>query len=139
MHYRAMFDNEYLGAWDIPTGRNVAVTIERVEARELTSQRGKDHKPVVFFRGKQKGMVMNKTNCKAIAGMYGTDTTQWVGKPIAIYSTTTSAGGETVECLRVRPTPPQVRPARKAEPEPDLAVDHDGNLTVASREPGEEG
>jgi len=117
MHYRSMFDNTYIGAWDIPAGRDVAVTIAKVEAGTLTSQRGQDRKPIVYFKGKTKGMVMNKTNCKAIAGLYGVDTTQWVGKQIAIYSTTTQAGGETVECLRVRPAAPVTANADES-PEP---------------------
>lgn len=104
--YRTMFDNEYLGSWDLQ-GRDVTVTIARVEARKLKSQRGEAHKPVLYFEGKEKGFVCNKTNGRAIAGMYGTKTEAWVGKRITLYATTTSAGGETVDCIRVRPTPPE--------------------------------
>lgn len=117
-HYRTMFDNAYLGAWDIPEGRNVTVTIDRVVAGTLKSQRGTDKKPLVFFKGKKKAMVMNKTNCKTIAAMYGTDVGEWVGKQIAIYSTTTQAGGETVPCLRVKAGAPRGRAADELPPDP---------------------
>jgi hypothetical protein len=51
--------------------------------------------------------------------MYGNDTAKWVGKPIAIYATQTQFGGDTVECIRVRPTPP--KGGRKAPVEPTQA------------------
>lgn len=105
--YRSMYDSDYIGHWDLPQGKDVVVTIERVEARELRVV-GKEtkKKPVVFFKGKDKGMVVVKTNGKAIAGMYGTETAAWVGKQISLYRTTTQMGRDTVECIRVRPTPP---------------------------------
>jgi len=130
MHYRQMFDNKFIGAWDIPKGRDATVTIARVVAQEITSQRGKDRKPVLFFQGKSKGMVINKTNGKAIARMYGDDTTGWVGKQIAIYASTTSAQGEEVECLRVRPSAPR----KGSEPMPADAPEE-----AEAPEPGSEG
>lgn len=106
-HYRSMFDNAYIGAWDIPTGRDAVVTIKKITGGTLKSQRGTDRKPIAFFEGKKKGMVLNKTNCKTIAAMYGDDTDAWIGKQIAIYASTTTAGGETVACLRVRSGEPR--------------------------------
>ena len=105
--YRGMFDREYLGAWDLQ-GRDVTLTITRCVAGELTGSGGKKaKKPLVYFKGKggteTKPLALNKTNGKLIAGMYGPDTTAWVGKKITIYATTTSFGGDTVECIRVRP------------------------------------
>lgn len=105
-HYRSMFDNAYVGAWDLD-GKDVTVTIEKVTAGTLTSQRGTDKKPILHFKGTEKGFVANKTNCKTIATMYGTNVEEWVGKKITLYATTTSAGGETVECIRVRPQAPK--------------------------------
>jgi hypothetical protein len=106
--WRSMFDRDYIGAWDLPKGVDVPVVIERVKAGELTAPGGrKTRKPLVFFKGKEKGLALNKTNSKLIAGMYGNDTAKWVGKPIAIYATQTQFGGDTVECIRVRPTPPK--------------------------------
>ncbi len=104
--YRAMFDRDYIGAWDLGT-KDVTVVIAKVAAGELTAPGGrKTKKPVVHFNGKEKGLALNKTNAKTIAAMYGNDTTEWVGKAIAMYATTTTFGNETVECIRVRPTAP---------------------------------
>jgi hypothetical protein len=102
-----MFDNKYLGNWDLPEGRDVKVVIAKVEAGMLTSAGGRaEKKPLVYFRGKDKAMALNKTNAKAIAGMYGADTKTWVDKPITIYVTQTMSPDGMVPCIRVRPTPP---------------------------------
>lgn len=109
--WRGMFDRDYLGAWDLQ-GRDVTVVIDRVKAGELVGQGGrKARKPVVYFRGKEKGFALNKTNAKAIAAMYGNDTSKWSGQSITIYPTQTQFGGEQVDCIRVRPEKPQ--PAKK--------------------------
>lgn len=104
--YRSMFDSEYIGAWDLE-GRDVTVTIEKVEAGELTTQGGrKARKPIVHFVGKKKGFALNKTNAKIIASLYGKDTKEWIGREITVYPTQTSFGSEQVDCIRVRPMVP---------------------------------
>jgi hypothetical protein len=108
--WRNMFDRDYIGHWDIGEGRDAVVVIATVEAKKVGEGipgRKADRKPILKFEGKDKGMVCNKTNAKAIAAMYGNDTREWVGKPIALYVTTTSSPDGTVPCIRVRPTPPK--------------------------------
>ncbi len=105
MDYRAMFDRDYLGAWDL-LGKDISVTISKVEAKKLKSQHGENLKPIIWFEGKEKGLVCNKTNAKTIAGIYGPDTTKWIGKRIAMYPTTTHSPDGDVECIRIRPTAP---------------------------------
>jgi hypothetical protein len=108
-HWRRLFpDEKYLGAWDLeekPDG--VVVVIDRVQVETLKSARGEDRKPVAYFRGKKKGMVLNKTNCKTIAQLYGENADAWKGQPIELFSTTVQAGGETVPCIRVRSRVPR--------------------------------
>ena len=105
-HYMTMFDRDYIGAFDLD-GKDATVTIVSVTAGQLTAPGGKKNKkPVVKFEGKEKGLALNKTNCKTIAGLYGVDTEAWVGKQITLYPTTTTFGAEEVHCIRVRPTIP---------------------------------
>lgn len=107
MDYRAMFDRDHIGAWDL-AGGDATVTIREVKAGELTGQGGrKAKKPLVFFEGKEKSLALNRTNGKVIATMYGTDTRAWVGKKITIFPTQTQFGGDTVDCIRVRPQIPR--------------------------------
>lgn len=106
MHYRRMYDDsEMLYAYDLEgaQGRDVVVQIEKVWGGELVGEKGrKSKKPFVKFVGREKKLALNKTNGKAIATMYGTDTNEWAGKWIALYATTTEYNGEQRECIRVK-------------------------------------
>jgi len=113
--YRTLYDKPYLASHDLPEGgRDVTVTIERVEGTEIVGEGGKkDRKPVLYFVGKKKGMVCNITNGRTIAKMYGKAIEGWVGKSIAIYAGTTKKGGEMVDSLMVRGVAPAA-PRRRA-------------------------
>ncbi len=106
--YRLLFDSDYLYAFHLQ-GKDVTVRIARVTGGELVGEGGrKSKKPLVYFEGKEKPLPINKTNGKAIAGMYGADTKEWIGKYVTLFPTTTQFGGETKECIRVRPQVPRV-------------------------------
>ena len=104
--YRKMYDKDYLGAWDIE-GKDFTLKIREVKQGDLQSAGGKSKRPVVMFDGAEKGLVLNKTNGKTIAALYGTKTEAWVGKSITIYATKTQMAGEEVDCIRVRPMVPK--------------------------------
>lgn len=107
LDYRTMFDSDYLFAFHLQ-GREVTLKIARVESGLVKGEKGKkDRKPVVYFAGKEKGLALNKTNGKTIAGLYGNDTAQWIGKLVTLYPTTTEFGRETVDCIRIRPGVPR--------------------------------
>jgi hypothetical protein len=118
---RSMYDSEYVAAWDLQ-GKDQVVTIAKVVPGEL-SKAGtskKDRAAIVFFEGRAKGMVVNKTNRKLIGGIVGSFRAKsWVGARITIFPTTCQFGPNTVDCIRVRPTAP--------------------NGKAAAREPGSEG
>ena len=105
--YRSMYDREYLGEWDL-AGREVTVTIREVKGGELTAQGGrKSKKPIVYFSTDKgvaldKGLCLNKTNGKMIAGLYGTKTEEWIGKRITMYPAMTQFGSDTMPCIRVK-------------------------------------
>jgi hypothetical protein len=100
---RKMFDKEYIYAYDLE-GRDVTVTIERVVGGTLVGTGGKSNKkPIVYFKGTKKGLGLNITNARVIAGLYGGfDSEKWVGKRITLYPTTTTFGSQTVDCIRIR-------------------------------------
>jgi len=106
-HWQTMFDpGEFIGNWDLPTGEDTIVTISKVECRQLGNKGTKEKKPIIMFDGSERGLVGNKTNCKTISALYGTDCEQWIGKSIALFSTQCEAFGEMVDCIRVRPEVP---------------------------------
>lgn len=118
-HWKSMMDEkDFLFEFDLQ-GRDIIVTIDRVTAGEIAGEQGrKTKKPIASFVGKKKKLALNATNCKTIAALYGNDTASWSGKAITLYPTTTTFGGQTVPCIRVRPTAPSAT-ARHGSDEPD--------------------
>jgi hypothetical protein len=107
------FPSKYLKAADLQ-GREVRVTIANVEREKM----GDDTKPVVYFKGKEKGVVLNKTNSNMIADAYGDDTEDWFGQDVILLSVMTDYAGKMTPAIRVRiPTARDNKPpAPKADP-----------------------
>lgn len=116
MKIGASFPSDYLKAAHIPDGRRIIVTIENVQIQKIQ----KDTRPVVYFQGKDKGLVLNKTNANKITEIAGTDETDnWRGVQIALFSTMVDYQGKPVAAIRVdypnglsRPSQPQRFAAR---------------------------
>jgi len=116
-----MFPSQYLRASDLG-GQQPVVTIARVTLEPVGQE--KQMKPVMYFEGKTKGMVLNKTNSKKIAELAASaDTDDWTGVQVKLYATEVEYQGETMEGLRVRS--PLAREARPAAPVLRAAVPDD--------------
>lgn len=123
-----VFPSKYLKSDDIGDA-NVPVEIERVEMEEMGQ--GGDHRPVIYFKGKKKGFVCNKTNFTTIAKVLGSDDSDdWTGGKIILYATEVQYGNEMVMGIRVRlktATPPKAKPvaAKAAAPADDDLGEND--------------
>ena len=118
MNISTAFPSKYLRAADLPEGAAPILTIDHVAIEEVGQDR--EARPVIYFTGKQKGMVCNKTNARAIAAIAGDDETDhWSGVQVQLYVAIVSYQGEDVEALRVRapkrPAPPKPKPAPVAD------------------------
>ncbi len=122
-HWKTLFPSLYLGAHDLQ-GRDVTLTIRRVVAEEVKTEKGPERKAIVYFveTGKkvkpgeeEKRLVLNKTNGKTIASLYGSEMNDWMGKRITLFPTIVDAFGEKREALRIRPVPPAPAPETKEE------------------------
>lgn len=114
------FPSNYLKASDLG-GRQVMVTIDHVSFEPVGRQ--KEIKAVVYFKGKEKGLILNKTNATKITQLVGSsETDDWDGARIALYPTETEFAGETTECIRIKPAPmagaPRAVPAAAPPPPP---------------------
>ena len=106
------FPSKYLKASDLGD-QAPTVTIQRV-ASELVG--GKDTRLIAYFHGKQKGLVLNKTNAKAIAAIADSpETDDWEGTTVQLYVTQIEFQGEMTDAVRVRV--PR-RPAAASRPGP---------------------
>lgn len=90
-------------------GSRVKVQIASVKVQEFENDGKKGNKLVLSFVGKEKTLVLNKTNANSIAKMFGPDTDNWIDGTIQIYPTTTTFGDKKdVPCIRVYEEPPQL-------------------------------
>jgi hypothetical protein len=117
------FPSTYLKAADLK-GRMVVVTIDRVEFEPVGQQR--EMKPVIYFVGKEKGVVLNKTNARKITEIAGSALTEeWSGVAVTLYPTETEFQGETVECLRIKAVAKQpAKMQRMTKPDPPAITDN---------------
>jgi hypothetical protein len=103
--------SEYLKAADLQ-GREAAVVISQVKFEKMD---GKD-RAVLFFLGKTKGLMLNKTNINNIVALYGDETNDWNGKEIVLFPAWVDYQGKSVEAIRVK-GPQRSAPQRRPEPE----------------------
>lgn len=115
MHIDSAFPSKYLKASDLQ-GRNVTVKMGRVEQEKI----GDDMKLILYFQGKEKGVVLNKTNANNVASIYGGETEDWYGKEITLVEAMVDFQGKSVPAIRMRAPPRGTAPARQA-PRRELA------------------
>lgn len=102
MEISTVFGGDTLKAADLQ-GQEPVVTIATVTLKEFD----KGNKLVITFVGKKKALVANKTNSNRIAFLHGTNTDNWIGKKIQLYTDLVDFQGSTVEAIRVRPVKQQ--------------------------------
>lgn len=98
MNINAAFPSDYLKAADL-AGQRVTVTMSHVKMAKM----GEDNRPVLYFQGKDKGLVLNKTNMNSIASAYGYETDDWAGQRIEMFPMDVEYQGKMVEAIRVKP------------------------------------
>ena len=97
------YGGSFLKAADLK-GKTVPCQIERVSKEEF---RDGDIKWVVSFTGKDKRLVLNKTNADRIASQHGDEMDNWIGKSVKLYPSRTQMAGQTVDCIRVKDEVPE--------------------------------
>jgi len=100
-----LYPSNYLKVSDLQ-GASPTVTIETIKIETLGQGEDSENKPVAYFRGKEKGLVLNKTNTLTVAGFYGDETDNWLGKPIRLIESPVSYNGKTTMAIRVHPEKP---------------------------------
>lgn len=115
MNIYDLFPSPYVRAADLPVN-GIVVTIKNIVIEDLRNNKTKkiERKPVMYFRGAKKGMVLNKTNGFIIAGLYGPEMDGWAGQRIELYPTRVEAFGTMQDAIRVRDR--RYEPASKGLP-----------------------
>jgi hypothetical protein len=97
MNINEVFPSKFLKAADL-SGTSPTVTIDQVKMEDI----GDDRRAVVYFVGKEKGVVLNKTNANNIAEAYGFDTEGWTGKKVTLFTAWVDFQGKSMEAIRIR-------------------------------------
>lgn len=117
----------YLKSDDLE-GREVRAVIESIDNETIKGDRGEESKLVAHFAGKEKGLILNRTNAESIAAIAGDDDTEnWTGTCVILFvDPNVTFGGKKVPAIRVKaprtaPTataPGSTRRATAKQPEP---------------------
>lgn len=106
------FPSKYLKAADIegtPT-----ITIADIAFEEVGKD--KDVRPILYYDGEEKGIVLNKTNATNISKLYGYETDDWRGKQVMLGTTWVDFNGQSVEAIRIYPPKRQSSNAPNGRP-----------------------
>jgi hypothetical protein len=104
------YPSKYVKSADLQ-GQRAKLQISAAKMEEVAEH--EPVKPVLYFNGKQKGVVLNKTNATGLALVFGEEMDNWGGKWIELMALPTSYQGKTVLGLVTMPllTEGQVSPA----------------------------
>lgn len=105
MKLSEVYPSKFLKGDDIE--QETPVTITKLVFEKMKDEDGREEeKPVLLFKGVDKGLVLNKTNATRIADQHGDETDLWTGKRITLTTESVTAFGKTQWAIRVKPERP---------------------------------
>ena len=113
MRIDSAFPSQYLKAADLQ-GKRVTMTMAHVAMEDI----GSEQKPILYFHGTEKGLVLNKTNSNTIMAAYGYETDDWQGHPITLIEAMVDFQGRTVAAIRIQIPKPAIAAQRPVAPRP---------------------
>jgi hypothetical protein len=111
MNLNDAFPSNYLKATDLQN-REIKVTIDTYKIEKIGEDEGK---LVLYFKGKDKGLVCNKTNATRIGLMHGDDLDAWRGKEIVLGTDFVEYQGKTTKAIRVKDSAATPAPASTSD------------------------
>ena len=109
-HWKTQFNYDYLGAYSLPDGKDIILTIRETKKEQVVGASGKKEECfVAYFFENVKPMILNRTNCKTLTKIFKNPNFEsWINKQIQIGAVLVDAFGEKVDSLRIRPFLPKV-------------------------------
>ena len=93
----------FLRATDLPEGKPVRVTIARVMSETVRDDDGERQKTALSFNGKEKLLLLNRTNAEVLIQAFTDDADRIEGQEVELVRTTAQFRGATVPAIRLRP------------------------------------
>ena len=94
------FSGKWLNATDVPR-QGLRTTIVEITEEDIGQGQDKKTKLVLWLKGQEKGLVLNKTNGGILAELYGDETDLWNGKRVVIKTQKVEYQGRRVDGIRV--------------------------------------
>lgn len=114
MNVNEVFPSAYLKASDLESGPK-NVIINNCKTEEVGQGDDARTMPILEFRDGAGALVVNKTNWNTLLSLFGdtTDTDEWNGRTIQIYSAEVNFAGKMVKGIRLKLPQPsgQTQPA----------------------------
>ncbi len=124
MNVNDLYPSKYIKSDDIGNQR-LQLQVARIKMEEVAEN--EPAKPVMYFHGKEKGMVLNKTNALLCAHCWGSETDAWPNQWLDLFVEPKMFQGKVVNGLSVAPklpnsnSAPAEQPAENAAPAPAQA------------------
>jgi len=112
MNINEAFPSAYINAAAL-NGQKHTVEIEGFAKEEMPDGL---EKPVVRFKDKTAGLILNRTNANTLAALFGDETEAWTGKSIELRTEKVSFKGEMRDGIRVSPVTDAAAPTKAAAP-----------------------
>jgi len=94
-------------------GKKPVVTIEEIVIETTHAGGQEEEKPVAYFVGKSKGLILSPTNQRALRAMFGDDVAACKGKTVMLEVLPLRVAGRDTLPIRIMPAP-QNAPAKPA-------------------------
>jgi hypothetical protein len=130
--YDQLFPGRFLKAGEFK-GKDVTLTLSRVDLEEMEDRKGHKTKCIVTFRETKKQLVLNRTNGECLKGMFGRKVGEWIGKRVTFGPSTVEAFGAPTLAIRVRGSPDLPR-----DTEITCKVGRQGDVRVMMRRTGQQ-
>jgi len=99
MNIDSLYPSKYLKSEDLK-GRRVQCVIDSVEVEEMSDG---VQKPCLTFKGREKSMVLNKTNADVLKAAFGPETNDWQGQKGELFTQQVAFKGQMTSGLRLSP------------------------------------
>ena len=117
----SLYPSKYLKSSDFTQPRQM--TVARLAQEEVGQD--KELKTILFLNESQQGIVLNKTNAKMMAHLFGSETDNWANQRIEIFSEPKTFGGNVVDGISIRPAPAPALPEQGTPATPVPAAPSD--------------
>jgi len=129
-HWKKYKNPDYLGVYSFNDPKQeLILSIREARTESVASADGSGKKSeclVIHWNEREKPMIVNSTNAKAISKVAGSPYVEkWKGVYIQIYIAKIRAVGEYVEALRIRQTKPNVPTAKPSFNEDEIKEQFD--------------